>query len=481
MAQTNENYTFYLEQPRRLDKAYQKDRAKYASEIKQLQHILSVRADKALKKILRSTKVIITNRGRAEAFTNRNTIYFDMALLDLVEHFAEELSAAEAKNDPYHQMEFNLAYAAALNDNKKLSLLDVRNTAKYTYDQNVFLWHIKERAKKVIFKNILGFILAHEASHLKLDHENIVNREFPAEKDRGIQNLKWNFRRREMELAADELAARICLNSLIQPAQLLPWLDLNQTRRRYYGKAAEYPTPAQRIAIIQKAYVDIVGNDEMGSNLTKLNPLPPHRDVLQNDYGLFLEEFRKVRAFRQSFLIEVDRMIASFINDKFANDEIATAIFVFIERQKDLLKGAKNQDALKQAIQLVSAAGEGKQLDVRQFKSLLEKAEIGSYELVLLQDELEKNPNDLSGIQDQLNILKGSPEQFLQAITYDYLLSNTLFRWYPDLFVAIQNKLPDIETKAKRLKPYRLDQPPYPPLSSYEQKLKVLREWNGKY
>ncbi len=476
-----QSYVLYIEKPREYDESYQRDHADYSQRIKQIQHILSVRADKEMKALLLSTPVFIINRGRAEAFARGKVIYFDIALLDLLAHFSDELSLAEVKSDLYHQLVFNLAYAAALNGEKKLPLLDPYNTVNYTEEQKAYLWQEKLRSEKVIFENILGFIVAHEFSHLKLDHENVINRGFPDEQARHTGNTKWTRQRREMELAADETAARLCLNSLIQPAQLIPWLDLNEIRRRYYGKASEYPTTAQRIAVIQKAYVDIVGVDAMDVDLRDFNPLPPHRDVAQTDYNLFLEEFEKIRDFRQSLLIEIDRIMAAFIKEQFSVDEIAAAFYIFVERQKDLLKGAEHDDVLEQLIQLVSAIKDQTRIDVPSARSLVKKAGIGEYATAMIYEQLEQNPVDWIKIGEYLDILKKASPQFYDGITYSYLLANTFLRWHPQLFAAIQEILPEEELSAKRLKPFRLDQPLRAPLPTYEQQLQILRSWDGKY
>lgn len=477
----SQSYTVFLEKPREFDNSYQRDHAEYSEQIKQLQHILSIRAEKDMKALLRSTQVRIINRGKAEAFARDKAIYFDIALLNLLSHFSDELSLAEVKNDLYHQLEFNLAYAAALNGDKKLPLLDPHNTVKHTDEQNAYLWKEKLRSEKVIFTNILGFILAHEFSHLKLDHENAVKQEFPEEQARSQNNAKWTRWRRKIELEADKMAARVCLNSTIQPAQLISWLDLNEIRRRYYGKSIEYPTTAQRLAVIQEAYEEVIGKDTLKGDLRDLNPLPPHRDVAQTDYNLFLDEFRKVRAFRQSLLIQIDQTMAEFVKDKFSAREISEAFFVLVERQKNLLWGAENNDALEEVIWRIAASEDHIKIDIPEIKSLLEKAGIGEYALAMIIERLEQEPVDWGAIGEYLNVLKAAPRQFYDGITYEYLLTNTYLRWYPELFVAIQAVLPDAEARAKRLKPYRLDRPIRQPLPTYEEKLKILRTWDGKY
>jgi hypothetical protein len=470
-----------LETPRPLEESYQRDHAEYTRQIQQLQYLMSVRADESLGRLLLSTQVRIINRGRAETFSSANVIHFDIAALDLLARFSDELSLAELKSDAIHQLEFNLAYAAALNGDKTLALLDPYNTMIYTEEQADCLWKEKLRAEEVIFDHILGFILAHEISHLALMHEQAVQEEFPDEQTRNVDNPHWNRRRREMELAADEMAARICLNTLIQPAQLVTWLDLNEIRRRYYGKSAEYPTTAQRIAMIQQAYSEIVGTDALGGDLREFNPLAPHRDVAQTDYNLFLDEFRKVRAFRQALLITIDQSTVALMEEQHPLEKITSTFVVRVEQQRDLLKGAEHKEVLAELIQLVSGAGDKAPIDISVVKSLLEKAGIGPYALAMLFDLLEQDPADWPQIAGYLSVLQGAPEQFLYGLTYDYLLANTALRWQPDIFAALQAVLPETEAKAKRLKPYRLDQPQRSPLPTFEQRVNVLRTWSGEY
>jgi hypothetical protein len=471
----------HLETPRNLNEAYQRDHAEYTRRIQQLQYLLSVRADESLKRLLLSTQVLIVNRGRAEAVSSANVIYFDIAVLDLLAHFSDELSLAEVKSDAIHQLEFNLAYATALNGDKTLALLDPHDTMVYTEEQKAYRLKEKLRSEEVIFEHILGFILAHEISHLALGHEQAVQKEFPDEQMRNTSNPHWNRWRRKIELAADEMAARICLNALIQPAQLVSWLDLNEIRRRYYGKSPEYPTTAQRIAVIQKVSAEIIGKDTLGGDLRDFSPLAPHRDVIQIDYNLFLDEFLKVSAFGQMLLSNIDQTMAPLLKKPYSSHQIVSTFVVLVEQQKDLLKGSEHKEVLDELIQLVSSAVNEIQINLSVVKSLLEKAGIGPYALAMLIERLEENPVDWNQIAGPLDVLKAAPKQFLSGITYEYLLANTALRWHPDLFSALQAVLPETDAKAKRLKPYRLDQPLRLPPPTFEQRVIVLKTWNREY
>lgn len=476
-----QNNALYLETPRDLDEAYKRDQAEYRSRIEQLQYLLSVRANERLKRLLRSTRVLIVNRGRAEALSSANVVYFDIAVLDLLANFSDELSLAEVKKDAIHQMTFNLAYAAALNGDKTLALLDPHNTMIYTEEQTTYLWKGKLRAERVIFDQILGFILAHEFSHLFLEHEQAIRNEFPDEHLRNTSNPDWNRRRREIELAADEMAARICLNALIQPAQLIPWLDLNEIRRRFYGTSSEYPTAAQRIAVIQHAYTDVASVDTLGGDLREFSPLAPHMDVAQIDYNLFLDEVLKVRAFGQILLSGIDQTMTAMLENSFSSQEIADTFIILVEQQKDLLKGAENKDLLGELIQLISSAVDEADIDLSAATSLIRKAGIGPYAEEMLAALLGEKPVHWKQLAGYLEVLNAAPKQFLLGTTYDYLLANTALRWHPDLFSALQGALPESNPIAERLKPYRLGKPVRPPRPTFEERVLVLRTWNGEY
>lgn len=469
-----------LETPRTADEAYQRDHALYSGRIRQLQFLVSVRADDPLKRLLRSTQVRILNRGRAEAFSRENVVYFDMAILDLLDRFSDELSVAEVKSDAVHQMEFNLSYAVALNGNKALAFLDVDNTAAYTEEQKNYLWREKLRVEEVIFDHLLGFILAHEISHIALEHEQAVRAEFPDERTRTKDNPRWNKRRREMELEADELAARICLNALIQPAQLLTWLDLTEIRRRFYGTSAEYPTTAQRISVIQRAYDDTFGKDHLQIDLRTISPLPPDREVAQVDAALFLDEFRKVRAYLRQFLVIVDQQMIALFKEKRTLEEIASSFLFLVEQQRDFFRGAARKEVLDELIRVVSGAGDYAP-DLPAVKGLLDRAGIGKYACEVLTDLLDQKPVDWVRIAGHLSILKRNPEQFSLGLTYDYLLANTVLRWHPAAFAVLQSVLPETEVKAKKLKPYQLDKPTRSPLPGFEERVALLKMWDGRY
>ena len=99
----------------------------------------------------------------------------------------------------------------------------------------------------------------------------------------------------------------------------------------------------------------------------------------------------------------------------------------------------------------------------------------------MLLDLLEQNPVDWIQMAGYLSVLERPPEQFLYGLTYDYMLANTALRWHPEAFAALQAVLPEMEVKAKLLKPYRLDQPLPRPLPTFEQRVKALRTWSGDY
>lgn len=470
-----------LEHKRKVDDSYKRDNSTYTKSIRQTQHILSVRADAETRKKLLSTKIHIVNRGKSDIFSMQDSIYIDIALLDLLNRFSDELSIATIKNDSIHQMEFNLAYAVALNGNKKLPYLDAYNTAKLSKEQVQMLWEAKQRAETVIFESILGFMIAHEFGHLQLSHDNIINTSFPDNESRTINNPKWIRIRREMELSADHFASQLCLNALIQPAQTLTWLDLNEIRRRYYGKSAEYPTTAQRIAVIDNVYNEIVGDRNKTGDLRTLSPLAPDRDVLQVDYNLFLDEFQKVRIFSQTFLIQLDSIIAELLKQHYTTRQVSDYIVAYIQGYRELLAGAEKPDIIISLQKMTSDAKGKKHFNKEKFVSLLNEAGIGENANALLQSELELEPLNMNTIETYIDVLKVKPTQFRDGITFRYLFSNTYFRWFPELFEDLLKSLPEEETKARALKPYVLGIPIVSELPSHMEKLNTLRYWDGNY
>ncbi len=470
-----------LETRRTVDDGYQVDHAVYAKRIREIQHILAVRAAPRARSILLSVPVRIVNRGRAEAFSTGGGVYVDIALLDLLAHFADELSLAEVRDDPYHQMEFNLAYAAALDGDKTLPLLDAYNTWDLEQAQWQYLWRAKLIAEKVIFNNILGFIIAHEVSHIVLEHEREMLAAFPDERARRAENMEWVQLRRTNELEADEAAARLCLNALVQPAQLLPWLDLNESRRRYYGKSAEYPTTAQRIAMISRAYRDIVGATRNEPDLNELRPLPPDRDVLQNDVGLYLQEFRKVRRFRQELLALLDQTMSQLLEGDVAPADVGAYLYYMIEQRRELLSGARDNAQLDAAIAAVETGAAGGTVDFTALRDDLQGAGIGERAMELLAALLDERPVGWEGLLVSLKTLRQAPTQFAQGLDYTYFLANTHLRWQPEIFRALQAALPESAGKARRLKPYVLGQPLRNAPPSFEDRLLTLRSWDGRY
>jgi len=470
-----------LEQPRVLDEHYQNNRVAYSEKIKQLRYLLSVRATSQERKVLLGTPVYILNTGRAMAYSKGGIIYFDMALLDLVSQLADELSVAEIKKDPIHQIQFNLAYAKALNHDKQLKLLDPFNTIALNEEQKLYLWNAKLQSEQVIFENLLGFILAHEFSHLLLNHQRKVELDFPNESARSTANPEWNRKRRAMELETDELAARLCLNALIQPAQLLFWLHLNEIRRRYYGISAEYPTAAQRITVIQKVYDEIVGDTELDVDLTDFIPLAPDKDMEQIDYNLFFDEFQNVRKYRQTLLVEIDRTVVDMLKEGSSSAEALEVFIAFIEQQKDLLQGAANKPRLSELTRMIAKGDLNTPQDIEKISTKVKQAGIGPYAEAWIIELLKSEPIDWPQISQALELLNGERSQFLLGLTYEYMLANTILRWFPDIFTQLQKMLPDTEYKAKRLAPYILGQPFKPIRPTFSQRIETLRTWNGEY
>jgi hypothetical protein len=470
-----------LEKPRVADSSYQRDRAEYSRVIKQLQHILATRANQKIRQKLLGVSIMIANRGRAEIFALDDAIYVDISLLDLLQRYADELSVAEIKNDPFLHLEFNLAYAVALNGDKQLRYLDPYNSAVFNDEQKQHLWEAKLRAEKIVFENTLGFMIAHEISHLLLDHNKIIHEMFPDPESRNDNNPTWIRVRREIELAADELGSRICLNATVQPAQLLPWLGLNEIRRRYYGKSAEYPTSAQRIAIIDNVYNEMVGGQHQMGDLQQFAPLAPHKDILQGDYHLYLDEFRSVRRFGQNFLISIDELIAYLLKQRVPFQDIAEYVVFYIAAHKELLVRSADPKTVDRLIKLVSGTMTDTPLDQAQFIAILGETGISDDARELFLQELSNDPVNTEALLTYLELLKSERSQYDLGLRYDYLLANTYFRWFPELFAELIAALPVEEISARSLKPFVIGQPIVREPPSYLEKLNILRIWDGRY
>ncbi len=470
----------YLEKTREADNTFQKDKSEYELLLNQVKHLLSVRMNGSMKKLISSAQIRIINKGKADAFVSGRTIYFDIALLDLLLRFSKEFSVAEVKSDIYHIPEFKLMYAVALNSNKTLETLLKYETLTYSEEQQSYLWKNEVIGQEVIFNQLLGFILAHEISHMALHHEQTIQQEFPSEESRTIQNPVWNRRRREMELDADRMAAHMCLNSLIEPAQLLPWLDLTEVRRRYYGKSDEYPTSSQRIFAINQVE-EMIYKDKWTGNLNALKPLPAHMNIFEGDYYAYLEEFRRVRTLRQQIVMYIDKKIAPLIYENYSPDQVATSFIKLAEGQKDIFRGAENQKTIEELQEMISSSVEASAYDPRQIKSLLQSAGIGKNGLDLLGDLLNNDQTDRELFQQYLMYLKNPVIQYYDAITYDYLLANSIARWLPEIFSTLQQQLPENEVRAKNLKPFQLDRLIRNLFPTFEQRLYVLKAWDGKY
>ena len=95
---------------------------------------------------------------------------------------------------------------------------------------------------------------------------------------------------------------------------------------------------------------------------------------------------------------------------------------------------------------------------------------------LLSQDEI-----NWSEFADYIAVLSNPPIQFLDGITYEYFMGNSVIRWYPVYFSALQNELPGMEVKAKSLKPYKVGIPIRNPYPTFEERLDVLQSWDGEY
>ena len=470
-----------LETPKPIDSKYQRAVLDYELQLTQLRQRLAVRAGTSMKRILLSANVLIVNRGRAEAITVGDAIYIDIALLDLLTELSFEIAVANVKSDPYHQLEFNLAYAVALNSDKLLPAIDPHQTADLSEEQWKHLWREMEQVRGITFGSILAFILAHEMSHLELRHAALVDREFPNEASRITDNPKWIAHRRRMELEADALGARTCIEALFIPAQFTMWLDLNEIRRRYYGLSPEYPTSAQRLAKIQIVHDELISQEKQVGDFRQFAPLPPDRDVAAHDYAMFLTEYRRVREMRRNLLRGLDEQIAVLRGQGDTLQEVAEYVVAWVDLQKALLSGANNRAPLDEALAIIRAEEDHSKIDAAKLGHLLEAAQMRDLALLSLQLQLEAESVDWVGFAQQVEIIQASQGQLADGIDFTYLLTNTHYRWEAEMLRALQRALPDTEVAAKEIQPLDLKSPPRQPLPTFEERMRILSLWDGSY
>ena len=468
----------HLETPKP-DAEFQQARSDYELHLTQLRQRLAVRASPSMRRLVLSTPVLITNRGRAEAVTVGDTIYIDIALLDLVYELSFEVAVSHVKADLYHQLEFTLAYASALNGDKLLPQTDRHNTARYTEEQNKYLWQEMEIARVVTFDNILGFVLAHEIAHLELGHQARVERDFPQQAHRTMDNAAWIAARRKMELEADSVGSRTCIDALLVPAQVLVWFDLNEIRRRYYGVAPEYPTMTQRLDTIQVVCDELMGENELG-DLRQFAPLAPHRDVAAVDYAMFLEEYRRVRALRSKLLITLDEQLADLLGQGESVADAAEYVIGSVQLQRAMLRGATNPAPLEDALAIARTEGGPSEAEIAKLSPLFEAAGMQELALFALETQLTSEPVDWPALAQHIDVVRSSQGQLADGIDFKHLLTNTCFRWLPEMFDALKEALPDTETAAKALEPRSLEIP-LPLQPTLEERLDALRVWDGSF
>lgn len=314
--------------PRRFDDSYQQDVLEYLWLMRGILRLLSVRSAPDLRSRLLTLPLRILNHGRVEASALRGTVYVDIALLDLLGLFSFEQGVADVKRDPYHMLEFTLNYADALHTNRPFGQLDPYNSVALSDAQFRQLWEDARHVQRIAFENTLAFILAHEVGHLVLDHEEEAKQAFPNPATHRADNADWLLWRRRAELAADRFGALLSLDANYQPAQVIPWFDLVEVRRSYYGISVEYPTPGQRASKIWSAYAERFGGDGIDtSDLPKVDPLPPDRDMSKMDRARNLENVRRVRTFRRNFLAELDAQVGEILSQS-QDTELAAAFFL---------------------------------------------------------------------------------------------------------------------------------------------------------
>jgi hypothetical protein len=338
--------------------------------------------------------------------------------------------------------------------------------------------------QSIAFENTLSFLLAHEVGHVVLDHEREVERLFPSAAMRRGDHATWILWRRRSELAADRFAARLSLGAAYQPAQVLPWLDLVEVRRSFYGTSAEYPTPGQRASTIWAVYAERFGGDGIDtSGLSRVDPVPPDRDMSKSGRARNLDNVRQVREFRRGFLAELDAQVDQVLSETGDPGQGAVWFLWRIKAYRGLLRGAEDLGAVDDALSLLEQAGAAVPSDAAagRLLSFLQRAFRSPETVELLSAHVGAD-----GIRsDELRVLltwgrTGSP-MFADALETGYLLANTRFRWEPEVFEAMLRQLPEPERERLGLVPYRLGVPQRPRRYTIHERVRGLERWNGSY
>lgn len=468
--------------PRQFDDSYQQDMLEYLRIMRGILRLLSVRNDSEVRGLLLMLPLRIMNRGRVEVFVLRGTIYIDIAFLDLLWLFSFEQGVADVKQDPYHMLEFNLAYAVSLHTRIPLEQLDPYNSAALSEAQFRQLWEDALNVQQIAFESTLAFTLAHEVGHLVLDHKDEAREMFPNPETHRPDNSDWVFWRRQTELAADRFAILLSLDANYQPAHVIPWLDLVEIRRSFYGRSAEYPTPGQRESMIYSVYNERFGGDGIEMNdFPRVDPLPPDRNISQVNRMQNLDNVRRIRTFRRNFLAELDTQVGQLIGQG-VDIDLAAEVFIHqVEAYRMLLYGAENPKAIEEALSLIDTAEKVDQEFTEDLRVLFEQAFSMPEPVNLLSADLEVEPIDFEKLRQLLEWAKEGFPIFADALELKYLMANTRFRWEPLVFQKMLNQIPESSRIHLHLAPYHPGEPIRPRHLTTEERIEVLKRWNGSY
>lgn len=472
-----------LELPRPFDSSYQSDVDCYKRDMELILERLAVRATAETKAALTALKTRITNRGRAEAIALEDTVYVDIALLDLVSLLALEYGIAEVRSDDYHMLDFEVSYSVALSTDERLEAIDPFLHAQLTDKQARTLWADVLTCQKVFFQNTLAFVLAHEVGHIVLRHEEKLSRDFPSEQAREAARDSWNRLRQEMELEADGFASELTLNALFQPANMVPWFGLNEVRRVFYGVSAEYPSPGQREAAVRAAYERLQDSGRMANpEMSWPAPLAPHRDMRKVDKTEGLKRIREVRNFRREFLAATDEQLGQLLGAGAPVDEAVAAIVEIVETNRSVLQGSyKNQDAISEVLAILDSGEPVNETQSARIRALIEKACPDQKGLATILDLFDSKPVDWSQVKAMVQLMTKQRPELAMAIQWKYMLANTCFRWEAAVYQAYTHAVSAATDQQLAFEPYKAGMPLRHPAPANEDTIRVLQTWDGSY
>ena len=98
----------------------------------------------------------------------------------------------------------------------------------------------------------------------------------------------------------------------------------------------------------------------------------------------------------------------------------------------------------------------------------------------MFQELDEPNP-DWRMISHTADLLMNQHLDAGMVFDWKYFLTNSIYRWRPEIFLAYQKKINAMSGTHFDLKPYKIGEPLRRPPLSRPAMIKFLKKWNGSY